>query len=235
MKLKIFNLNCWLLPFFFSINNKKRLGKIIALIKKINPDIITLQEVWLSIYVAELQKMLSDYTFTSSNPSFFNRAGLVIGVKRNMPVTNHPFIPTKEYSLVEKWGGKGYQILHLPENILLLNTHLYASTKVAEENIAKIQFGLLSSVIGIERGILVGDLNIEQNDFLKINNIFQYTPSPDYTLVKTNMYANVGRNNTPYSKKIDYVLGSSGLYVTEEIISDDTLSDHFPIIGTIEY
>jgi len=45
--MKILSLNCWLLPPPFSSENKNRLSRIVNLIKKHNPDVIALQEVWL--------------------------------------------------------------------------------------------------------------------------------------------------------------------------------------------
>ncbi len=233
MKLTIFNLNAWLLP-LFSISNTKRLAKIITLIRKISPDIIILQEVWLRPYVIELQKMLPGYTFTPGHTTFFNQGGLVTGTKVRMPVINHKFVPVKEYSLIEKWGNKGYQVIQLPEQKLFVNTHLYSPTKESEKQITTAQFQLLSTIVEKTGGILAGDFNTKESEFVKMNTVFQYRLTNTFTVSLANSYTTALFNSAKEDTKFDYIVGAHDVHVTEEILPE-IVSDHYAMIGTVLY
>ena len=233
MKLIIFNLNCWLLPLPLS-HNQRRLERIVTLIHKINPDIICLQEVWLTAYARTLQKEFGNYIFTFTKGTIFNESGLVTAVKKGTFTAIHTFAATPEYSLIEKLGRKGYHSLELVSNITLMNTHLYADTKPSEKRITNSQFELISEQIGNQNGILVGDFNIEEPDFLNVNKMFTYTQSHIPTLSKSNIYANWGFNQTLEDKTLDYIVATkrSRLDIKTEVLHTD-VSDHFPIIGTV--
>ena len=228
-----------MLPFSLSPDNDPRLNEIISEIKKANPDVIALQEIWLNSSVEKITRELSDYSFISGTKTFFNKinkGGLVTGIRgKKILATNHTFAPIGGSSWVENLGGKGYQILLLPKNVRFVNTHLYAPTNKAEENITKTQFRLLSDLLRKRGGILAGDLNIEESDFLRTNRLFQYNFTHKFTLSKTNRYANSMFNHTPVSKKVDYVVGTGGIDVTEKILTDVENSDHFGLTGKIHY
>ena len=73
MKLKIYTQNMWLLPMFASIDNKKRLNRLINVIKEHVPDLIALQEVWLTKYIKYLKKSLPDYFFCFNTGFILNK------------------------------------------------------------------------------------------------------------------------------------------------------------------
>ncbi len=231
MELKIFNLNCWLLPPPFSVQNKARLQSIIKLIQEYNPDVITLQEVWLQAYVAILQNELRTYNFVASYEPFFNRGGLVTGVRKNVTakIFPHTFPQMKEYSTTEKYGSKGYHEITV-SNLSLINTHLYAPTNTFEESITSYQFSLLCGFFYKKNGILAGDLNMEQEK-LHGQGIFRFFKT-ESTLSKDNSYANWGFNKTLFSKQIDYVLPTENIQVGVEVLRDE-VSDHYPLIGSV--
>jgi endonuclease/exonuclease/phosphatase family metal-dependent hydrolase len=230
MKLIIFCLNCWLLPPPFSLQNMVRLREIIALIKKLKPDVICLQEVWLQYYVSVLKAALPEYQFISSSSPTFNVSGLVTGTRMRISVSQYQFPKTKEYSLIEKYGGKGYHTVTLGQ-LLLINTHLYAATNTFEQSISVYQFKLLAELFRKQRGILIGDLNLEQEKIKTAQSVFNYSATT-CTLSATNRYANMGFNKTSVNKTIDYMLPTLDVSVETQIMPEE-FSDHYCIIGSI--
>lgn len=235
MKFSYYSQNCYLLPLFLSPKNNSRTDNIISVIKRESPDIIALQEIWEKSAVNKIKRELRDYSFIDCQNSFFNKGGLLTGIRdKKILATSNFFTLPAQASIVEKLGCKGYQTLRLPNNKIFINTHLYAPTNEAAKTFTFEQFKMLSRLFEYESGILAGDLNIEQGDFLRINSVFKYTKTNSFTLSKKNKYANSYLNNTPYDKKIDYCLGTSGVEVTENILSYEN-SDHFALTGIIVF
>ena len=175
MKLKIFNLNCWLLPPPISAENNKRIEEIISLVNHTRPDVIMLQEVWLNKYVNKFKNGLQNYSFIATEGKSFNKSGLLTGLK--IPYSSHKinfFNHVKGYNVIEKIASKGYHLIHISKDIYLINTHLYAPIKSSNRKITKLQFNLLKKFSKDKKVILAGDLNLEEKDLSQLNNTFNY-------------------------------------------------------------
>ncbi len=234
MELKIFNLNCWLLPPPFSAENNERIRKIINLIKKHNPDIITLQEVWLKKYAKKIRNGLEGYLFFQSRSNIFNKSGLLFGTKlKPISFTEDYFPVEKIHSIHEKIGKKGYQIAEIRPGFYVMNTQLYAPEKKGEIEISISQFRILEKISRDKRTILSGDLNIHDNLFVKMNKAFKYTPIGKFTVSLKNKYANM-RFNRPHhaNKTIDYIIGTKKMHhVKTKVVNPIQVSDHYAMIG----
>jgi len=232
--MKIFNLNCWLLPPPLSTDNSKRLSQIISLIKNTEPDIISLQEVWLNKYVNTLKKELKNYFFISSEKTPYNKSGLVTGLLTNKPSRQYFFPTNRAYSLVEKIARKGFQVIQLSKDIHFVNTHLYAPKNNREKEITKSQFILLQGVIGSEKCILSGDLNLNEEELIKANNIFSLTKKT--INLPANQYQKSRLNKRFKYDNTDYVLKTKTFKtpISTTYLKSPILSDHFVIIGKVK-
>ncbi len=231
----IFNLNCWLLPPPFAVDNMARLKKIIRLIQEYRPYYITLQEVWLQKDVAILRKELPAYTFTASLGRFFNQSGLVTGIFGVDNYAEKPFFDfTSAHSRIEIWGKKGCHI-YTKDELTLVNTHLYSATKETERNIPFLQFQCIERRVGDTNAILCGDLNIEEREFISTNKLFAYNPIECFTLRVDNYYANKRFNVTQYNKTIDYIIPTkkSGLKAFVQVIDEPVVSDHYALFAEV--
>ncbi len=229
MNLKIFNLNCWLLP-GISKHNNKRLKLIIKTIKKIDPDIVALQEVWLNKHVKIIESELKEYSFIKSKSRVFNKTGLLTGVKikkqkhkiKSFPITN-------KHSFIERIAKKGFHIIQISQNLFFVNTQLYAPTNIKEKSITFEQFNCIQKEIMDKKIILVGDLNIIKKDLIKLNKIFNCDCDDENTLSINNPYV------VESNKKVDYVLltKNNNLNISTKTLTNPILSDHYFILASI--
>jgi endonuclease/exonuclease/phosphatase family metal-dependent hydrolase len=243
MKIKILSLNCWLLPPPFSVNNRERLQKIIELIRKINPHIVALQEVWLNKYVSLLKKEFSDYFAVSLNKGLLNKTGLVTLSKLKPDSVDFCFFKkTKYYSLVESFGKKGYQKISFTagsKKFVFINTHLYDPLKGSKEKITAEQFNEIKNNCKDKNLILAGDLNIKESDFTLLNSGFFY--NKQYKKINRcvlNKYQKIRFNRfEEYNNNVDYILpkqkNNKRLEFKIKIIKLPIISDHFPIEATL--
>ncbi len=246
MDVKIFNLNCWLLPSLLSTDKKKRAAEIISLIKDTNPDIITLQEVWTKKYINLFKEELKKYDFVTSNDPWYERDGLITGVsseRSDLEIISretNQFPSNNASELTTKVTKKGYHKIELEGNIFIYNTHLYYPSNESKEVITKDQFKLLEERIGDEKAILVGDLDLREEAFMKINNLFKYADKPTEEISRSSLNPYTKSRANKYVEpdtKRDYVLATKKgniIISSKEIIKAPYVSDHFPIIAHIE-
>jgi len=233
--MKIFILNCWLLPPPFSKANQDRLKQIIYLIKQHKPDIIALQEVWLNKYVSKIKNSLTDYNFVTSNSHFYNKSGLVTGLKSKDFSFQYSFFPvTKKHNLREKFAKKGYHLIELDNNLFFVNTHLYAPQNQNEKKIADSQFKLIQKLMRDKKGFVVGDLNIDENRITKLNKIFEYDKSYGHTVAGSNPLTKIRFNKYSEDKKIDYILQTkTKMAIKSKCIDKPIVSDHFCLLTKV--
>lgn len=226
MEFKIFSLNCWLLPPPFSKDNKKRLSKIISIIKKYHPDIIAFQEVWLKKYVKKIENSLPEYFFIKSNSFFYNKGGLVTGLRIGKNSFERGFFPfTEGHSFLEKVASKGYHLVRLSDNLFFTNTHLYAPTNDMEKYIPKLQFNFIQKLMHSKKGLLAGDLNLDGVELNELNRLFDHNISQNLILSSSNPMKEIKSAN----KKIDYILKTkeSNISISTECMKYPIVSDHF--------
>jgi len=239
--IKLFNLNCWLLPTGFSSENHSRLDKIIKLIKKENPDIITLQEVWTNDSIAKIKKELKDYKIIYSKNLIFNRTGLVTGLR--MPHKSHKveFYPLSEsHSPLERLARKGYQIINLDEELTLVNTHLYNPTNKREKEITKKQCKYLLDLtnrLDWKKVVIIGDFNLSRKEIYRLGGNINFG-SDEYLIdISENKYIFYrGNKHKKYNDRIDYLLYNkkNDLNIRTKLLLEEKLSDHYPIIANIK-
>ncbi|MCR4327463.1 MAG: endonuclease/exonuclease/phosphatase family protein [Nanoarchaeota archaeon] len=238
MEIKIFNLNCWLLPFPISVENKKRIEKIISLLKKIDPDVITFQEVWLKKYVKKIKNELPQYHFLNLKTPLFNKSGLLFGSKFKPLSFKGEFFPTgKSHNLREKIGLKGYQMVEILPELYVLNTQLYAPEKKSEIKITLSQLNHIEKVIGGKKVILSGDLNLDEEIFLKLNKTFNYSPLGKFTLSNKNKYTKKALNRFyQHNRTIDYIMGTKVAPKLEvNMVNPVEVSDHYAMVGKFKF
>lgn len=231
---KIFNLNCWLLPTPFSPKNKERINGILDLIKSENPDIITLQEVWLKKYARDFEENLSEYKFFYSKSEIFNKSGLLTGVKRSVISFYQDYFPiTKNHSRREKIGLKGFQALEISKNVFVINTQLYAPENSHEKSIAVSQFKQIEKFSEGKKVILSGDLNLDEDVFLRVNKTFYYKSPLGFTIANKNPYCNIRLNALhDADRTIDYIVSNDKkMFPNVKIFNPVNLSDHYPMKG----
>ncbi len=240
MKIKILSSNCWLLPPPFSVENRKRLKKLIGLIRKTNPDIIALQEVWLNKYVSLLKKGFSDYFAVSLNKGFFNKTGLVTLSKlKPNSVDFYFFKKTKKHSLVESFAKKGYQKIIFDigqKKLAFINTHLYAPVLELEEKMAAQQFNEIKRNCKDKNLILAGDLNIRKSDFKRFNpGLFCYKPDKNSDERLLDIYRKIKFNRiVRYDDRVNYILPKQKSQFKVKNIVSPIISDHFPIEAILD-
>ena len=236
MTLEILCLNAYLLPLFLSKDNGKRLKAIIKLIAEKKPDVIALQEVWMIADVKKITKALPEYEFTYSDNFVFNSSGLLTGVRKKEFEFQKQFNWGKNWSLVELLGGKGFHFIGLFKEFYIMNTHLYAPLSVKENEINISQVKEIASWFERRKGIVVGDLNIEQEYLFSTTNVFNtHFTFGIPTLSHQNPYANSRLNVTLANRRIDYVLATKDVSVSETVLSDIIVSDHYPILAKITF
>ena len=237
MRLKILDLNLWMLPPPFSADNMKRLERFIAMANRMQPDIITLQELWLNTYVDYIHRKLPGYRLYRHTDRALNRSGLVIFSKKKAVAWHfHAFRKDKE-GIVERFASKGYLRITVGlgrERYNIVNTHLFCPVPDRKKlKITEMQFRLL------ER-ISAKGLNIDKPLFEELNKgRFIYSKARTDTVSKDNRYDNLRLNRfTRTGQRLDYTLlrGLDGNVrkITTRIIKKPLLSDHYALLSSIE-
>jgi len=248
MKLTILNANLWLLPPPSSVDNTNRLNKFIALAKKLDPDIINLQEVWLNEYIKKLKKSFKNYYLVSPRSIIYNKSGLVtISKYKPKKWKYHQYKITREFGLVERLANKGYLKLEIKINNKLLNlfnTHIYESPHPNKQFIKETQAkSLKKEILKNNISIATGDLNLKLSSFKKIfpNIITEQNPLNTYLEENkyTKMIFNQLKNRTGiYNRKPDYILVNSKskkISIQTKVIKKPLISDHYPFIAEVDF
>lgn len=232
--LTIFNANLWLLPFPFADHHGQRLYDTVALIDRLNPDIITLQEVWLYTHAEALRTSLPEYWMTIFPLDLFNRGGLVV-FSRQQPkrALYGSFGRTWLHNPVEHLAGKGYLRLTFSEPLVfdLFCTHIYAPKNLYERAISDKQIMHLHRVIAEASSpvVLAGDLNTRVPHLRELL-------ADDYTWERDLQTRTQAR---PDGTKIDYLLAhptaSLSITIESQPIMDPIVSDHLPLIATLTF
>ncbi len=225
------------MPKPLSIKEKQRLSQIISVIRENNPDVIALQEVWLSKYAKEIERQLKEYTFTMSGSFFYNKSGLVTGVKKSNDIEINYFPFTKKHSLVERVARKGYHSVKLSNDLFFVNTHLYTQTNDAEKAITASQFRLIQKLMPTKQVIVAGDLNLNERELNKFNIRFDYDTSYGLTISSSN-YLTQARCNKFLKQdlKIDYLLATKEktASLVTKCITKPIVSDHYMLLSSIK-
>jgi endonuclease/exonuclease/phosphatase family metal-dependent hydrolase len=246
MELKILDLNLWMLPPPIAADNKKRLALFLELVKKINPDIITLQELWWSRYIVYLRKNLKGYHMYRPSQNRFNKSGLVTFSKKKAIGWHFHRFPKQKEGFFEKIASKGYLIikLNLGETMYhIVNTHLYCpDMRMKKINLTESQFWTLERISAHGNWIICGDLNIDEPEFKKLNKgRFSHVANQMSTVSRTNKYATMRFNRfnrfNKGEKRLDYTLlrlaTEQKPVLKTRVLRKPLLSDHYAMLTTI--
>ncbi|RJQ17058.1 hypothetical protein C4573_03300 [Candidatus Woesearchaeota archaeon] len=246
--MKILNLNAWLMPMHLSSQNKKRLKKILDLIHALEPEVITLQEVWPKSSLKKLKKMMQGYTVIANPNKLFNASGLVTLSK--LPVLSnklHIFKPTKHYKLYERLVKKGFMVTKVDydgKQVDIVNTHLHQSdpgSKNIYKQVTKQQFTAIERhCFIVPRPLLVlGDFNMHYDELKKVNHYLKLpNAKPITTVAQKNKLANKRLNKTRIpARQLDYVMyHENGKHMNVAMkVFDLEVSDHYPLLCTVSF
>ncbi|NTV24408.1 MAG: endonuclease/exonuclease/phosphatase family protein [Nanoarchaeota archaeon] len=233
--MKILNANMWLLPFRISKHNNKRIKRIIEIIRKEEPDIVTLQEVWEAKHIWFMEQVLGYHC--SSFAKRFNPTGLVT-FSRSKPSSAQVFYYTRpeKSNLVEGLVKKGALCTEIEvegKSIYIYNTHLYCAFSRKEFWVTIKQFNELKA-FSKQPCIVCGDLNLTLDMFEEENNgFYNRAEDIDVTFSEKNPYKKWWDPNKPKDRKLDYIL-SHGMDVSFKSRKiDETISDHDGIVSEV--
>lgn len=231
MTIKIISFNIWDLPLWFVKDREKRFKGLINYLKKLDADIICLQEAFdpqnRKKLVEELGGIYETTNDISNNRKIFGlklfdkSGGLVIFSK--FKILESAFVPHNRLAnstIGEVFGRKGYlrATIKTPAgNLEVINIHLheegiwFADRIIRRNQLAQI----LKQVNNIDKpSILLGDFNqfdlIKRNDFinlLKTNDFFHADQEENLAASyrQENIYFNGLFNNPSGSVRLDYV------------------------------
>lgn len=234
MELKILSFNIWDLPLFFVKNRKNRIKGTAEYLKKLDADIICLQESFDTKHRLFLKDALTDSYYMAGDLEETRRllffklldmsGGLVIFSK--FPILESNFV---SYSRVfnsavgEILARKGFleAIIKTPKGKMrILNTHLHEETKLFDQSV---RISQLAKLFGLVKDddlptILTGDFNEEalmhQEKFSAIfdsrgfehpiKTVRALDVAPTYR--PGNPYVDNWMNRTSFPKRYDYIL-----------------------------
>ena len=229
--IKILSFNIWGLP-FWPINKRGRVSLIIDYLRKLDADIICIQEAFDAHYRKLILKEMSlqGYHVTDGKIKKHRRllgymdmtGGLITFSK--FPVIRCEFTPFKsrQYSIVEWLGRKGVleTIVKTPAGPLrVINTHMYYGKSALA---SKMRLRELNTIVSFSKKndhiptVLAGDLNqdnIIKHDHIGIlleNEFNHHVTGGDETLLPSyrieNPYVDNLMNRDKKSRRYDYIL-----------------------------
>ena len=156
------------------------------------------------------------------------------------------FPVAEEASLLEKQARKGYLTVHLGTPTFkasIINTHLYSPTCQQEQAFVAHQFNTLKQIDTSGYTFIVGDLNLAQQAFERLNDSFFLTEQDtSYTVDPINKYRSRGSNSIRAKKvdsyKVDRLLMPQAhgehFSLKSMLIRDPIVSDHYLLAYRIE-
>ena len=246
--LTILNGNLWMLPGGLSIDKEERIDRFISYARQLMPHVITLQEVWTMDLVAYLESRFPEFHVVASGQGGpVNTAGLVILSRvPSDSMAFSAFTVAEEASLLEKQARKGYLTVRLETPTFkasIINTHLYSPTCQQEQAFVAHQFNTLKQIDTSGYTFIVGDLNLAQQAFERLNDSFFLTEQDtSYTVDPTNKYRSRGSNSLRAKKvdsyKVDRLLMPQAhgehFSLKSMLIRDPIVSDHYLLAYRIE-
>ena len=250
MIVTLMTLNIWSLPVGFSQNRYWRLEKIAEEIKKKNPDIVFLQECWLSKDVRKIARLLENYSVVLPT-TFINYGGLVVLSKSPFTAQKMNYFRTRaEYSAIEMLAHKGVISCQVKSNIPLvfMNTHLYAGCATKNRSIQKMQ---VQEMVKIAEKIpesfcviMGGDFNLPPELLMQYtnNHLVSLVHLLDPTFDPRNKYTQRRGNwlAQPQYRRLDYFATRKGNTHKVQVVKEEyvckhpPLSDHYGVLLTIK-
>lgn len=229
--------NMWLLPSPWADDQDGRLQRFLEMIASYQPEIVTLQEVWLNKDLGAFRKGLPGYWAAGIPPFLYNRSGLVVFSRFPILDARYGTYPyTRDHSFVETLAHKGFLQVDLDMGgrvVRVIDTHLYASRGSVENRFPVWQFEILRALtadVGVPT-FLAGDLNIRQEVLEGLN--------ARHFVGETMMGPPEERGTTRHSplRKIDFILGrfpgNAEILIESRSLREPVVSDHVPVLGQV--
>lgn len=218
---------------------------ITEIIKKENPDIITLQETHKNEnedLVEKISKKLG-YNFykhdSTSNSHIDKNFNLGHAIISRFPITNHTFNLFKNPELSVTWEDgsvaksfdKGFSTFSIKideQDINITTTHLFPFRRFEvdiESDTARTILQDVEEKIEVmpTPWIITGDFNINSKSIKK------YLPK----LLKNMSEVELNKPTTPKDNYYDHI-SFNGVNIIGSYVLDDVLTDHYPIVATFE-
>ena len=234
-QLKIVSFNIWDLPYWFVKNRQQRILQIAEYLRKLDAEIVCLQESFDVRHRRFLYESLGPDKYYASDGFEATRqaplalldttGGLVIFSK--FPIIHNTFIPFKHFtpSMIERIGHKGIleATIETPYgHIQVFNTHLHKEQRFFAHNIRVKQLKTILERIQEQQHlpvILAGDFNenalmeqkklatiLQSRGLMHSIHFERYEYLPSYRL--NNPLVDNWINRVSYSRRLDYILVS---------------------------
>lgn len=196
-------------------DNKFTLKKIIEYLKELDADVICLQEVLYSQFIALKQGLKMDGVFAAN----INKPTLMYGIST---LSKNEIVENEHIFLNSKGEQRGFLYANVFSSscyIHVINTHLGLDKDERKEQINQI----IDYMKNLKKSkVLCGDFN-EKNIFIN-------------TFNDSAIYTNY-QNEATFKKsnaRIDYILVDKTLGIDKYYVDKINLSDHYPIITKIK-
>jgi len=236
MQIKILSLNVWDVPFWFSVKRHERLKRLGKYLKRINADIICLQEAFDVKHREDLHNLLGKNLYGVSATSdksrrvlLFKRFDLTGGLVTysKFPIlesTFHPYRRFVDMMFAEYIGRKGAlrTLVQTPKGpLLMMNTHFHTGTLSVDRHIRAKQLKQLfraAEAPGTLPTVVAGDLNdneiMNHKDYAPVLKKYRFRDAAENfkeaakpTVRLGNRYASkTWFNRSRISKRLDYIL-----------------------------
>jgi len=232
-QLKIVSFNIWDLPYWFVKNREQRILQIAEYLRKLDAEIVCLQESFDVRHRRFLYESLGPDKYYASGgfeatrkaplALFDTTGGLVIFSK--FPIIQNTFIPFNQFtpSVIERIGHKGIleATIETPYgNIQVFNTHLHKEQRFFAHNIRVKQLKHILERMQEQQHlpvILAGDFNenalmeqkklatiLQSRGLMHSIHFERYEYMPSYRL--NNPLVDNWINRVSYSRRLDYIL-----------------------------
>ncbi len=234
LKIKMLKISTFNIQNDYKFYNKNKSLEIIAFLKKNNIDILGLQEVNKKIN-RDLEEELEKINYTMQGEYRFRIRYLLNKINEKVPViTNRKVIDTHTYQLpflpnpLRRIVTKVI-ISYKDKIISIYNTHLDFLFESVKKRELKKLYDLIKKDSNLI--ILMGDFNLKNNK--EIFNKFEEL------LRKRNIYRVELKEKTlkssKYKREIDHIFLSKEIRLLEkEVIKDIGVSDHYPVLISVE-
>ena len=232
---KIITANLMLFPPPLADSQAEKIRLFAEVVRRYNPDLIFVQEVWDNHSIIVLADEFSDYNLTFSPASVYNRSGLVLFSRPRIISSDFIMYPVQiHHNLEELLAQKGALIVNIRNGMevySLINTHLYSAPLTTRYRPNPRQFKFLLDYMKSKskfNTILAGDLNLRPEEVRKIAKTGFVIDSCQLPTAGT----------PKRTQKLDHILLLSQYgaeLISHRVSGKIDFSDHSPVFGICNF